>query len=202
VTHVGYLEPELYRPDSVGHPLAADGVSSGGDGGIFAASENGAGEVAPGQPGELVMRGPQFMRGYWKEPEATGLYCGDGWYWSGDIVTRDGAGFYRVVDRAQRNDQVQRIPVAPAEVEAVLLEHPAVRECGVVGRPDDAAGEIPVAFIALRDGYSTCKKMEEELCAFVGERLTHYKQRARSAFCGGRSQDGFGKNSAAGVETN
>ena len=46
----------------------------------------------------------------------------------------------------------------------------------MVGRPDDAAGEIPVAFIALRDGYSTCKKMEEELCAFVGERLTHYKQ--------------------------
>ncbi|MGC2646827.1 MAG: benzoate-CoA ligase family protein, partial [Candidatus Sulfotelmatobacter sp.] len=66
--------------------------------------------------------------------------------------------------------------VAPAEVEAVLLEHPAVRECGVVGRQDAAAGEIPVAFIALRDGFANGKKMEEELCAFVGERLTHYKQ--------------------------
>jgi acyl-coenzyme A synthetase/AMP-(fatty) acid ligase len=67
-------------------------------------------------------------------------------------------------------------PVAPAEVEAVLLEHPAVRECGVVGRPDAAAGEIPVAFVALRDGFATCKKMEEELCGFVADRLTHYKQ--------------------------
>jgi len=61
-------------------------------------------------------------------------------------------------------------------VEAVLLEHPAVRECGVVGRKDDEAGEIPVAFIALRDGFTTGKKMEEELCDFVAERLTRYKQ--------------------------
>jgi acyl-CoA synthetase (AMP-forming)/AMP-acid ligase II len=175
VTHVGYLEPELYRPDSIGHPLAQTECRVVGTEN-FAASENGAGEVAPGQPGELVMRGPQFMRGYWKEPEATAAVLRDGWYWSGDIVTRDGAGFYRVVDRRKEMIKYKGFPVAPAEVEAVLLEHPAVRECGVVGRPDDAAGEIPVAFIALRDGYSTCKKMEEELCAFVGERLTHYKQ--------------------------
>jgi acyl-coenzyme A synthetase/AMP-(fatty) acid ligase len=67
-------------------------------------------------------------------------------------------------------------PVAPAEVEAVLLEHPAVRECGVVGRPDAAAGEIPVAFVTLRDGFATCKRMEDELCAFVADRLTYYKQ--------------------------
>jgi len=58
----------------------------------------------------------------------------------------------------------------------VLLEHPAVRECGVVGRSDAAAGEIPVAFIALRDGSASGKKMEEELCTFVAERLTSYKQ--------------------------
>jgi acyl-coenzyme A synthetase/AMP-(fatty) acid ligase len=66
--------------------------------------------------------------------------------------------------------------VAPAEVEAVLLEHPAVRECGVVGRPDAAAGEIPVAFVALREGFVTGRNLEEELCDFVAERLTHYKQ--------------------------
>jgi acyl-coenzyme A synthetase/AMP-(fatty) acid ligase len=81
-----------------------------------------------------------------------------------------------VVDRRKEMIKYKGFPVAPAEVEAVLLEHPAVRECGVVGRPDAAAGEIPVAFVALRDGFATCKKMEEELCAFVGERLTHYKQ--------------------------
>ena len=122
------------------------------------------------------MRGPQFMRGYWKEPEATAAVLRDGWYWSGDVVTRDAEGFYRVVDRRKEMIKYKGFPVAPAEVEAVLLEHPGVRECGVVGRPDAAAGEIPVAFIALREGFATCRKMEEELCAFVADRLTHYKQ--------------------------
>ena len=67
-------------------------------------------------------------------------------------------------------------PVAPAEVEAVLLEHPAVKECGVIGRPDAVAGEVPVAFVALRDGFVDSTKLGEELCAFVADRLTHYKQ--------------------------
>jgi acyl-coenzyme A synthetase/AMP-(fatty) acid ligase len=135
-----------------------------------------ASEVADGEPGELVMRGPQFMLGYWNESDATAAALRDGWYWSGDIVTRDREGFYRVVDRRKEMIKYKGFPVAPAEVEAVLLEHPAVRECGVVGRPDAAAGEIPVAFVALRDGFATSKKMEEELCAFVADRLTHYKQ--------------------------
>jgi acyl-coenzyme A synthetase/AMP-(fatty) acid ligase len=122
------------------------------------------------------MRGPQFMLGYWKEPQATAAVLRDGWYWSGDIVTRDEEGFYRVVDRRKEMIKYKGFPVAPAEVEAVLLEHPAVRECGVIGRPDSAAGEIPVAFVALRNGFATGKKLEEELCAFVADRLTHYKQ--------------------------
>jgi acyl-CoA synthetase (AMP-forming)/AMP-acid ligase II len=175
VTHVGYLEPELYRPDSIGHPVAqtdcrvigeADPQTSAGS----------AAEVRAGEPGELVMRGPQFMQGYWKEPEASAAVLRDGWYWSGDIVTRDSEGFYRVVDRSKEMIKYKGFSVAPAEVEAVLLEHPGVRECGVVGRPDAAAGEIPVAFIALREGFVTGRKMEDELCAFVADRLTHYKQ--------------------------
>ena len=175
VTHVGYLEPELYRPDSIGHPLAQTEcrVISQADVEISAGSTV---EVSAGEPGELVMRGPQFMLGYWKEPDATAAVLRDGWYWSGDIVTRDGEGFYRVVDRRKEMIKYKGFPVAPAEVEAVLLEHPAVRECGVVGRPDAAAGEIPVAFIALREGFVTDKKMEDELCAFVADRLTRYKQ--------------------------
>jgi long-chain acyl-CoA synthetase len=175
VTHVGYLEPELYRPDSIGHPLAQTEcrVIGQADPEISAGSTP---EVPEGEPGELVMRGPQFMKGYWKEPDATAAALRDGWFWSGDIVTRDREGFYRVVDRRKEMIKYKGFPVAPAEVEAVLLEHPAVRECGVVGRPDTVAGEIPVAFIALRDGYVTCKKMEDELCAFVAERLTSYKQ--------------------------
>jgi long-chain acyl-CoA synthetase len=175
VTHVGYLEPERYRPDSIGHPLALTECRVIGTENL-AASEESVADLAAGQPGELVMRGPQFMRGYWKEPEATAAALHDGWYWSGDIVTRDSEGFYRVVDRRKEMIKYKGFPVAPAEVEAVLLEHPAVRECGVVGRTDAVAGEIPVAFVALRDGFTTCKKMEDELCAFVAERLTHYKQ--------------------------
>jgi long-chain acyl-CoA synthetase len=175
VTHVGYLEPELYRPDSIGHPLAQTEcrVVGQADEGTSASA---TAEVREGEPGELVMRGPQFMLGYWNEPDATAAVLRDGWYWSGDIVTRDGEGLYRVVDRRKEMIKYKGFPVAPAEVEAVLLEHPAVRECGVVGRPDAAAGEIPVAFVALREGFATCKQMEDELCGFVADRLTHYKQ--------------------------
>ena len=177
VTHCGYLEPELYRPDSIGHPLAQTDCR------VLAQSEidpsdtpEDLTESPSGQPGELVMRGPQFMLGYWNEPKATAAVLRNGWYWSGDIVTRDRDGFYRVVDRRKEMIKYKGFAVAPAEVEAVLLEHPAVKECGVVGRSDSAAGEIPVAFVALRNGFVDSGKLAEELCAFVAERLTHYKQ--------------------------
>jgi long-chain acyl-CoA synthetase len=175
VTHVGYLEPELYRPESIGHPLAQTEcrvIAAENQ----AAEAGSAEEVATGDAGELVMRGPQFMRGYWNDSAATAAVLRDGWYWSGDIVTRDAEGFYRVVDRRKEMIKYKGFSVAPAEVEAVLLEHPGVRECGVVGRPDAAAGEVPVAFIALREGFANCRKMEDELCSFVADRLTHYKQ--------------------------
>jgi long-chain acyl-CoA synthetase len=175
VTHVGYLQPELYRPDSIGHPVAQTECRIVGTE-QRSSSTTDAAEVSQGEPGELVMRGPQFMLGYWKEPEATAAALRDGWFWSGDIVTRDAEGFYKVVDRRKEMIKYKGFPVAPAEVEGVLLEHPAVKECGVVGRPDAAAGEIPVAFVALREGFVNGKKMEEELCSFVAERLTHYKQ--------------------------
>jgi len=177
VTHVGFLDPALYRPDSIGHPLAQTDCR------VLAQSEidpadtpDDLTEAPSGQPGELVMKGPQFMLGYWKDPGATAAVLRDGWYWSGDIVTRDREGFYRVVDRRKEMIKYKGFPVAPAEVEAVLLEHPAVKECGVVGRADDEAGEIPVAFVALRDGFVDHTKLQQELCAFVADRLTHYKQ--------------------------
>jgi long-chain acyl-CoA synthetase len=175
VTHVGFLAPEFYRPDSIGHPVALTECRVIASDGPVASAGN-VDEAPVGEPGELVMRGPQFMRGYWNEPEATAAVLRDGWYWSGDIVTRDREGFFRVVDRRKEMIKYKGFPVAPAEVEAVLLEHPAVRECGVVGRSDAVAGEIPVAFVALRDGFNGCKKTEEELCVFVAERLTSYKQ--------------------------
>ncbi len=175
VTHVGFLQPELYRPDSIGKPLAQTDCRVISSEQIDELAETVA-EVSTDQPGELVMHGPQFMLGYWNEPQATAAVLRDGWYWSGDIVTRDEEGFFRVVDRRKEMIKYKGFPVAPAEVEAVLLEHPAVRECGVVGRADRAAGEIPVAFVALRDGFNSDKKMEETLCRFVADRLTSYKQ--------------------------
>lgn len=177
VTHVGFLDPRLYRPDSIGHPVAQTDCR------VLTQTEinpsdtpDDLTEAACGQPGELVMRGPQIMLGYWKEPRATEAVLRDGWYWSGDIVTRDEEGFYRVVDRRKEMIKYKGFAVAPAEVEAVLLEHPAVKECGVVGRANMDAGEIPVAFVALRDGFVDSPKLEEELCSFVADRLTHYKQ--------------------------
>ena len=167
VTHVGFLEPELYRPESIGQPLAQTECRVVSETGI---------DLGPGQPGELVMRGPQFMLGYWKEPQATAAALRDGWFWSGDIVTRDQQDFFYVVDRRKEMIKYKGFPVAPAEVESVLLEHPAVRDCGVVARPDADAGEIPVAFVVLREGFLASDKLKESLAGFVADRLTHYKQ--------------------------
>jgi len=167
VTHVGYLEPELYRPESIGQPLVQTECR--------VVDEKGC-EVGPGEPGELVMRGPQFMLGYWKEAAATAAVLREGWYWSGDVVSRDAEDFFYVLDRRKEMIKYKGFPVAPAEVEAVLLEHPAVRDCGVVARPDTAAGEIPCAFVVLRDGHLPTSEIEKDLCDFVAHRLTHYKQ--------------------------
>jgi len=167
VTHIGFIERELYKPESIGQPLAQTDCR------VLDANDR---EVAPGEPGELVMRGPQFMLGYWKEPQATAAVLRDGWYWSGDIVSRDQQDFYFVLDRRKEMIKYKGFPVAPAEVEGVLLEHPAVRDCGVVARPDPAAGEVPCAFVVLREGSVADKKLEADLCAFVAQRLTHYKQ--------------------------
>ena len=170
VTHVGFLEPELYRPESIGQPLAQTECR------VVCADDTSETECAPGQRGELVMRGPQFMMGYWKDAQATAAVLRDGWFWSGDIVTRDADDFFFVVDRRKEMIKYKGFPVAPAEVEALLLEHPAVRDCGVVGRADPVAGEIPVAFVVLREGSVASTKLEADLCGFVAERITAYKQ--------------------------
>lgn len=167
VTHLGFLDPQLYRPESIGQPVAQTECR------VLDLNDN---DVPLGEPGELVMRGPQFMLGYWKEPQATAAVLRDGWYWSGDVVSRDAQDFYYVLDRRKEMIKYKGFPVAPAEIEALLLEHPSVRDCGVVGRPDAAAGEIPVAFVVLRDGFVGSEKLGCELCSFVADRLTHYKQ--------------------------
>lgn len=167
VTHMGFLEPGLYRPDSIGHAVAETECRI-----VDALGKN----VPTGTPGELVMRGPQFMSGYWKNPAASADVLREGWYWSGDVAVRDTDGFYRIVDRSKEMIKYKGFPIAPAEVEAVLMEHAAVRDCGVIGKIDAEAGEIPIAFIVARDDVTVDGRLGTELCGFVAERLTSYKQ--------------------------
>ena len=182
VTHIGTLEP--YRPDSIGIPVAEtdcrllreDGTTS-----------------APGEPGELVMRGPQFMMGYWRDRAVTDSVLRDGWYWSGDIAQVDEDGFYSIVDRRKEMIKYKGFPIAPAEVESVLLEHPTVRDAGVVGVADGDSGEIPCAFIVLRDGHPGSQRIGEELRGFVAERLTPYKQPRRVEFVANIPRNPSGK---------
>ncbi len=166
VTHLGFLSDALYRPESVGAPVAQTDCR--------VVDENGS-DVQPGELGELVMRGPQFMQGYWKSPDASAAVLRDGWYWSGDIVRVDRDGLYYIVDRRKEMIKYKGFSIAPAEVESVLLECPAVRDCGVVSRKDTASDEIPCAFVVLNDGELHNQETAEKLQAFVAERLTNYK---------------------------
>lgn len=168
VTHVGYIAPpEMNRPASIGQPLALTDCR------IVDLDGN---EAAPGEAGELVMRGPQIMLGYWRDPQATAAVLRDGWYFSGDIVRCDADGFYYVLDRSKEMIKYKGFPVAPAEVESLLLEHPAVRDCGVVAKPDLDAGEIPCAFVVLRESFIPSDALAKELCDFVADRLSRHKQ--------------------------
>jgi len=170
VTHIGCIDHDDPCPiESIGTPVYATDCR------VIAFDGDRERDAEDGEPGELIMRGPQFMLGYWKSSEATADVLRDGWYWSGDVAIRDRQGYYCIVDRRKEMIKYKGLPVAPAEVEAVLLEHPAIRDCGVVGRPDHEAGEIPCAFVVLRDEFSDQEKARREICGFVSERLAGHK---------------------------
>jgi acyl-CoA synthetase (AMP-forming)/AMP-acid ligase II len=132
-----------------------------------------SGADAPaGEPGELLVRGPQVMQGYHADPEATAAtLTADGWLRTGDLVRFTEAGELEVRGRLKELIKVHGQSVAPAEIELVLCEHPAVRDAGVVGMPDPETGEAPVALVAA-DGSVGAR----ELAAFAGERLATYKR--------------------------
>ncbi|HEY3927464.1 MAG TPA: AMP-binding protein [Candidatus Koribacter sp.] len=167
VTHIGFVEDAWYRPTSIGAPVALTDCKILDDDGN---------EVKPGERGELVMSGPQFMRGYWKAEDATRAVLRDDWYWSGDVAQKDEDGLFYIVDRRKEMIKYSGFPVAPAEVESVLLEHPEVRDCGVVGRPDATHCEVPIAFVILRNPQRESPSMADELKEYVAERITRYKQ--------------------------
>lgn len=108
-------------------------------------------EVETGEPGELIARGPQVMAGYWRQPEETKIALRDGWLYTGDIATMDEEGYFTIVDRRKDMILVSGFNVYPNEVEAVLAKIPGVKECAVVGAPDEATGEAVKAFIVRRD---------------------------------------------------
>jgi len=113
--------------------------------------EQGA-SVPAGERGEIVMRGPKVFKGYWRDPEATAAAFAGGWFHTGDIGVRDHDGYLYIVDRFKDMIVSGGENIASSEIERVLYEHGAVLEAAVVARPDDRWGEVPVAFVVLRDG--------------------------------------------------
>ena len=129
-------------------------------------------ELALGEQGEICIRGPQVMRGYWKRPkETSGVLSNDGWLHTGDIGFMDEAGFVQIVDRKKDMILVSGFNVFPNEVEEVIADHPGVVEVGVIGKPDEHSGEVVMAIVVKNDESLT----EDALRAFCREGLTSYK---------------------------
>jgi acyl-CoA synthetase (AMP-forming)/AMP-acid ligase II len=137
-------------------------------------------DVGVGQRGEVHVRGPQVMKGYLGRPEATAQTVdADGWLHTGDVAYVDEDGFFFIVDRAKELIKYKAFQVAPAELEAVLLTHQSVADAAVIPSPDDEAGEVPKAFVVVKDGHGLT---EDEVLGFVAARVAPYKKVRRVEF--------------------
>jgi acyl-CoA synthetase (AMP-forming)/AMP-acid ligase II len=126
-----------------------------------------------GERGELWMRGPNIMKGYLNNEEATReTIVEDGWLRTGDVAIVDDDGYFSIVDRVKELIKYKGFQVAPAELEALLVEHPGVADAAVIPLPDEEAGEIPKAFVVLANDETTT----EEIQQFVADRVSTYKQ--------------------------
>jgi long-chain acyl-CoA synthetase len=134
--------------------------------------ETGRKTLEAGETGELAIKGPQVMLGYWRKPEETTLVLSEGWLLTGDIARMDVDGFFYITDRKKNLIKYKDYSVYPRELEDVLYEHPAVKLCAVVGKPTLVVGEVPKAFIVLKDG---AKVTEAEITAFVKDKVALYK---------------------------
>jgi acyl-CoA synthetase (AMP-forming)/AMP-acid ligase II len=132
-------------------------------------------EVPLGEPGEVVVRGPMVMKGYWRQPQATAETLRDGWLATGDIGTFDEEGYLRIVERKKDLIKASGYSVYPAEVEATLYRHPQVLEAGVVGVPDDYRGEDVVAFVVLKPEARDAGPSEQALVDWSREQMAVYK---------------------------
>ena len=157
--------PELTKAGSVGLPVFDTECR-------VADPETGE-ELPPGREGEICIKGPQVMRGYWNRPDATAEVLKDGWLYTGDIGREDEDGYFYITDRKKDMIIYKGYNVYPREIEEILFTHPAVEMCAVLGRPDVRAGELPVAFVKLREGRTAA---DDELLAFVNGQVAAYKK--------------------------
>ena len=166
VTNADFMEPERTRPGSIG-PAMPDTEEKVVD------VETGSRELAPGEIGELLIRGPQVMKNYYNRPEETAeTITEDGWLHTGDIVKMDPDGYVWVLDRKKELIKYKGFQVAPAELEGILLEHPAVADAAVIGKADTEAGEVPKAFVVNK---GDSEVSGEELMDFVGPKVATFK---------------------------
>jgi long-chain acyl-CoA synthetase len=128
--------------------------------------------VPPGEPGELLVRGPQVMVGYWNHPEETAAVLRDGWLHTGDLAAMDADGFFTIVGRKKEMIDAAGYKVYPDEVDRVLMSHPAVLEAATIGVPDPKRGETVKSFVVLKPGQAATA---EQLIAHCRANLAAYK---------------------------
>jgi long-chain acyl-CoA synthetase len=159
------------RPHSIGVPLPDTDMT-------IVEADTGVQELPQGEIGEIIIKGPQVMKGYWNMPTETAnaLRVGPdgqpGWFHSADIGYMDEDGYFHIVDRKKDMMIVGGYNVFPTEVEAVLFEHPKIKEAAVVGLPDERLGEVPKAYVVLRPGETAT---EGEIIAFCKGRMAAFK---------------------------
>ncbi len=170
VTHCAPAPPRPLKPGTVGPPIPNTEVRI-----VNMATEE---ELGPGVAGEVWVRGPQVMKGYFNNPGATrNMLLANGWLRTGDIGRCDEDGYLTIVDRAKELIKYKGYQVAPAELEAILLSHPAIADAAVIGVPDEEAGEVPKAFVVRSRDISA-----DDLMQYVAERVAPYKRVRRVEF--------------------
>jgi acyl-CoA synthetase (AMP-forming)/AMP-acid ligase II len=175
--------PHRPRYGTVGVPLPYTGVR-------IVSLEDGVTEVAPGESGEIAVRGPMVTKGYWGRPEATTEAIPDGWLRTGDIGRVDEEGYFTIEERKKDLIKASGYSVFPAEVEAIMYRHPAVAEVGVVGVPDPYRGEDVLAFVVRRTG---APATERELVEWCRAEMAVYKAPRAVRFVPALPKTGSGK---------
>jgi long-chain acyl-CoA synthetase len=165
VTHAGPLDGTA-RPGTIGLPLPDTDVR-------IVDPQTGLLDVPRGEIGELIVRGPQVMSGYWNDPESTGRTIRDGWLYTGDLATEDEDGFFRIVDRKKDLIITSGFNVYPSEVEPVLRGFPGVADVAVIGVPNRERGEIVKAVIAIKPGEDVELR---ELWTYCDQHLAKHKR--------------------------